>query len=85
MSQSKSDSQRLAAALVNAANNQEDTEVESVMPTSPGASTALSANENTAFDVGLLIAAPIILGTLGLFFVFPLLIPSLQNSLPPPP
>jgi len=44
---------------------------------------ALSANDNTAFDVRLLIAAPIIIGTLGLFFVFPLLILSLQSSLPP--
>jgi len=95
---SDQEQQRLAAALVKAANNQEsgrNTEKSnneasnsslnsnSVANSAPKDGLALSQAENSAFDVGLLIAAPIIIGTLGLFFVFPLLIPSLQNSLPP--
>ena len=46
-------------------------------------STALSS-AGSGFDVGLLIAFPVIVGTLGLFFVFPLLIDSLSKTLPPP-
>jgi len=46
-------------------------------------STTLSS-AGSGFDIGLLIAFPVIVGTLGLFFVFPLLIESLNKSLPPP-
>ena len=35
-------------------------------------STALSSEKTTAFDVGLLIAFPIMIGTLGFFFLFPI-------------
>lgn len=46
-------------------------------------STTLSS-AGTGFDIGLLIAFPVIVATLGLFFVFPLLTDSLSKSLPPP-
>ena len=46
-------------------------------------STTLSS-AGSGFDIGLLIAFPVIVGTLGLFFVFPLLTDSLNKSLPPP-
>jgi len=91
--QAEYEQRRLAEALVHAANHQEkdgsDAAPASASSTNAYANAAnpkemvLSQGENTAFDVGLLIAAPIIIGTLGLFFVFPLLIPSLQSSLPP--
>lgn len=48
------------------------------------ASNRLNASENTAFDYGLLIAFPVIIGTLALFFLFPILGPKFAESLPPP-
>jgi hypothetical protein len=48
-------------------------------------STAMTANGGSAFDVGLLIAFPVIIGTLALFFLFPLLAPKLAETLPPVP
>ena len=39
----------------------------------------------SGFDVGLLIAFPIIVGTLGFFFLFPILGPQLAANLPPVP
>ena len=38
-----------------------------------------------SFDVGLLIAFPIIVATLGFFFLFPLIGPQLAQTLPPVP
>ena len=45
---------------------------------------ALSSGTD-AFDIGLLIAAPIMIGTLGLFFIFPLIKDSIGANLPMPP
>lgn len=39
----------------------------------------------SGFDIGLLIAFPIIVGTLGFFFLFPILGPQFAASLPPVP
>lgn len=36
------------------------------------------------FDIGLIIAFPIIIGTLALFFLFPILAPEFGKTLPPP-
>jgi outer membrane biosynthesis protein TonB len=62
--------------------------VSPVAPTpTPASSTVnmqLSPKKNSAFDIGLLIAFPVIVGTLALFFVFPLLAPQLAKNLPPP-
>ena len=41
---------------------------------------ALSSSEATGFDFGLLIAFPIMIGTLGLFFVFPFIGESLSQG-----
>jgi hypothetical protein len=49
-----------------------------------GASTKISAG-TSGFDIGLLIAFPIIVGTLGFFFLFPILGPQLADKLPPVP
>ena len=46
--------------------------------TQPG----LSANQNSAFDVGLLIAFPLLIGTQGFFIFFPLIGEKLANSIP---
>jgi len=87
----QTDEMRLAEALVAATKNQEEdisksskalTPVSS--PSSSEDSFALSAG-NDAFDIGLLIAAPIIIGTLGLFFIFPLIKDQLAANLPMPP
>lgn len=54
-------------------------------PTTPTTvSTAMSNKESKAFDVGLLIAFPIMIGTLALFFVFPLMKDQIAANLPPP-
>lgn len=45
---------------------------------------ALTDGETSAFDVGLFIAFPVILATLGLFFIFPLIKDQLAVNLPPP-
>ena len=45
----------------------------------------LSQGNFGAFDVGLLIAFPVIVGTLMLFFIFPFLGPQFAESLPPVP
>ena len=47
--------------------------------------TALSKQGNTGFDIGLLIAFPIIIGTLGFFFFFPFLSADFAKGLPPVP
>ena len=47
------------------------------------ASGMTSANSG-AFDFGLLLAFPVIVGTLGLFFVFPLIKDQIALNLPPP-
>jgi hypothetical protein len=39
----------------------------------------------SGFDIGLLIAFPVIVGTLGFFFLFPILGPQLAANLPPVP
>lgn len=44
----------------------------------------LTANQNTAFDAGLLVMFPIIILTLGIFLVFPLLAPQFASTLPQP-
>ncbi len=46
--------------------------------------TTTLSSAGTGFDIGLLIAFPVIVATLGLFFVFPLLTDSLSKTLPPP-
>lgn len=56
----------------------------SVPTTSIPSSTQLSQNKSTAFDFGLLIAFPFIVGTLIVFLVFPILGPQLAKTLPPP-
>ena len=45
----------------------------------------ISSSENMAFDAGLLIAFPVIVATLGLFFFFPFIRENLATSLPPLP
>jgi hypothetical protein len=48
-------------------------------------STVLSVgNKGVLFDVGLFVLFPIMILTLGLFFVFPLVAPQLAKTLPPP-
>ena len=49
------------------------------------ASYGLSSGNNSAFDIGLLIAFPVIVGTLALFFIFPFLGPQFADTLPPVP
>lgn len=61
------------------------TETAAVVTTTVSAGTGMSKSESGAFDVGLLIAFPIIIGTLGLFFVFPLIRDQIATSLPPVP
>jgi hypothetical protein len=39
----------------------------------------------SGFDIGLLLAFPIIIGTLGFFFLFPILGPQIATQLPPVP
>jgi len=62
-----------------------------VVPTSPSSSSSssslegISSSENMAFDAGLLIAFPVIVATLGLFFFFPFIRENLATSLPPLP
>lgn len=48
--------------------------------TQPNKPIALSSSEGTGFDLGLLIAFPVIVGTLGLFFVFPFIGESLSQG-----
>lgn len=52
--------------------------------TVPLTSTSLTEGETGAFDFGLLLAFPVIIGTLALFFVFPLIKDQLAANLPPP-
>ena len=58
-------------------------------PSSPSSSSSsaegISSSENKAFDAGLLIAFPVIVATLGLFFFFPFIRENLATSLPPLP
>ena len=91
---------RLAQALVAATKNQQEddndnNDSQAVVTTSSSSSSsgvdatvennfALSSGTD-AFDIGLLIAAPIIIGTLGLFFIFPLIKDSIGANLPMPP
>lgn len=51
-------------------------------PTGP--STSLTAGSTGAFDVGLLILFPVMIGTLLLFLFFPVIGQQLSSSLPPP-
>ena len=51
----------------------------------PTPSYGLSSGSNSAFDIGLLIAFPVIIGTLALFFIFPFLGPQFADTLPPVP
>ena len=51
----------------------------------PSPSYGLSSGSNSAFDVGRLIAFPVIIGTLALFFLFPFLGPQFADTLPPVP
>lgn len=52
--------------------------------TQRSSSTAMSPSKNSAFDIGLFIAFPFIIGTLALFFLFPIIGPEFGKSLPPP-
>ena len=61
-----------------------------VVPSSSSSSSSsplegISSAENKAFDAGLLIAFPVIVATLGLFFFFPFIRENLASSLPPLP
>jgi hypothetical protein len=51
----------------------------------PAESAALSKGGVGAFDAGLLIAFPVIVATLMLFFLFPFLGPEFAKNLPPVP
>jgi len=66
----------------------------STLPTTPAASSSVNvaSGMSTAqglagqtFDFGLLIAFPVIIGTLALFFIFPLIKDQIGSSLPPVP
>jgi len=61
--------------------------VPSLSPSSSSSSPleGISSAENKAFDAGLLIAFPVIVATLGLFFFFPFIRENLASSLPPLP
>ena len=63
--------------------------VPSLSPSSSSSSSSplegISSAENKAFDAGLLIAFPVIVATLGLFFFFPFIRENLASSLPPLP
>lgn len=54
------------------------------LDTKAPSSTLMSKSGGSAFDFGLLFAFPIIVGTLALFFLFPILGPMFADSLPPP-
>lgn len=55
-----------------------------VVPAPVGMGEAMSTG-GQAFDVGLLIAFPVMIGTLALFFVFPLIRDQIAANLPPVP
>lgn len=79
-----------AFARANQAVVEKPAESKVVVPVVPSAESAeaiigLSKGAFGAFDVGLLIAFPVIVGTLMLFFLFPLLGPEFAKSLPPVP
>ena len=64
--------------------NPSTSDVTSRNTASSSPSSNLSANKNSAFDAGLLVMFPIMIITLGLFFVFPVIAPYLASQLPPP-
>lgn len=57
---------------------------ESQAVAAPTLSSSLSKGEGKLFDISLLVFFPIIIVTLGLFFVFPLIAPEFSKTLPPP-
>lgn len=82
---SKEDLRRREAAAA-AASASAEIASKAVALANPAAATdtSMTPTKNSAFDIGLLIAFPVIVGTLLLFFAFPLISPMLAQYLPPP-
>jgi hypothetical protein len=81
---SKAEAASKAAAAAAAASNAVATVTTATTPAPKVDLTKLSVGTDS-FDVGLLIAFPIIVATLGFFFLFPLIGPQLAQTLPPVP
>lgn len=83
-SKAEAASKAAAAAAAVTASNAVVTATTATIPAPKVDLTKLSVGTDS-FDVGLLIAFPIIVATLGFFFLFPLIGPQLAQTLPPVP
>lgn len=83
-SKAEAASKAAAAAATVATSNAVVTATTATIPAPKVDLTKLSVGTDS-FDVGLLIAFPIIVATLGFFFLFPLIGPQLAQTLPPVP